>query len=1155
MQTDMTLLRAAVSPPPAKPPPPPDAAQRSPWALFGGALVLLLGAWLALFGYAVWRLHSEAHDEGLRHASTVARNVDDQITQSLLVLDITAETLSQTPDLSPDRGRASITEVLTAAVRPLPFLRSVSLADAQGRVLASSNPSLVGLQADLAGHFPALRPDGSTLHIGTPRQGRDLDSAALGPVATGQRWFVPVMRSVDGLQGSLWLLATLNPEFVPERFNMTEDAAIGSVQWLRGDGLLLATSREADPPGQAALSAGRLHEMTGPGDGRLHQTLPDGQRVLSAWRGSTRYPALVVVHLDERQVLAPWRHETLRMLGGALAMMLAFGLVAWLLWRRQRHIDGLDSAMRRQRALLEEAVEGLNVAFSIYDENDRLVISNQAYRDVYATSADVIVPGATFEHIIRTGAERGQYAAAVGRVDAWVAERLQRHASASGQQVEQQLDNGRWLVVVENRTRSGFIAGSRIDITSHKAAQAELQRHRKHLEQEVQARTLELTAARDRAEAASRAKSEFLANMSHEIRTPMNGVIGMVDVLARTALQPDQAEMARVIHESAHAQLGLLNDILDFSKIEAEMLELAAEDFALEDMVDNLWPLLDRLAQDAGVSLRLVLDPDLPALVNGDVLRLRQVLNNLSFNAIKFSSGLAHEGVVQVRLDHAGRVDGQLLLRVVVRDNGIGMDAATQARLFEPFVQGDASTTRRYGGTGLGLVISRRLAQMMGGDVQVDSVPGQGATFTANLRLTVPVQPPPAEATAVAGRDVHVVGASERAHDLARHLLAQQARVTRHADDSAARAAAASADALWVWVHDSRGLDAACDVQGRHGQRPALQHAAAPALHLSAGIGRRRRPRQVVAGLTQCDLNLLTRRSVGQAVQAALGGVPADGPRGVLPMLPLPVAPAMSRALAIRRGQLVLAVEDNPTNQAVIVQQLRLLGYHVDVAADGLQGLQRWRSGLYALVLTDLHMPAMDGYQLTAAIRTDEARNASRRIPVLALTANAMKGEADRCRAAGMDDYLTKPVALPLLKASIERWLAPPPVTAAPAPEPPADPVPAGPVDLRVLASLIGSDPEMLQHFQADYLDHGRQQMDGLRAALDAHRLPEAGAQAHKLKSSSRSVGALALGDLCERLEAAARAGHLSDCQALIDPLLSEWQAVQDTLNPMTTPS
>jgi two-component system sensor histidine kinase/response regulator len=308
-------------------------------------------------------------------------------------------------------------------------------------------------------------------------------------------------------------------------------------------------------------------------------------------------------------------------------------------------------------------------------------------------------------------------------------------------------------------------------------------------------------------------------------------------------------------------------------------------------------------------------------------------------------------------------------------------------------------------------------------------------------------------------------------------------------------------------------------------------------------------------GLTQFDLNLVTRRSVELAVHAALGGVPQGGPRGAQPMLPTPSAPATTRALAIQQGQLVLAVEDNPTNQAVIVQQLRLLGYHVDVAADGLQGLQRWRSGLYALVLTDLHMPSMDGYQLTAAIRADEARSGSARTPVLALTANAMKGEADRCRAAGMDDFLTKPAALPQLKASIERWLAPRPVMAKPAPEPPspAAPMPGGPVDLRVLASLIGSDPEVLLHFQADFLNHGRQQVAALRTALSDRLLPAVAAQAHKLKSSARSVGALALGDLCERVEAAARGNHLSDCSALLGPLQLEWRAVQAALNPTTT--
>ena len=1017
----------------------PDAAprtapsRRSQSALLGWALGALISACLVLFGYTVWRLRTEAIDEGRVHAASHAHTLEEQLSQSMLVVDVTANSLGQrlaAPELAPF---TDFNSALMTTVRPLPLLRSLSLVSPAGLIMASSNPGNVGLSLDRGGYLPPLQPGPAAVHIGAPQGGRDLDSRE----ARLDRSFVPVLRRVDtgpGQPAGWWLLAVLNPDGLANRFHATPDSEVGLAQWLRHDGVLLAASDADDGLSAAATTARLASELAQRDQGRLTLDLPDGRRQLTSYRAMTEYPMAVVVHVDQHKMLAPWREEALRMLAAAVPLAAAFGMGAVLLWRRERRIAELDQAVQRERHLLEDAVGGLQMSLTIFDEHDRLVLTNKTGTNFFGRSQGLMVPGATFEQIIRSAAETGHFPVAVGRVDDWVAERVALHRQADGRPYETRLDDGRWLLAVETRTRGGYIVGSRLDITERKAAEAELQRHRDQLEQLVQARTQELVDARDRAESANRAKSEFLANMSHEIRTPMNGVIGMAEVLLRSALQPDQADMARVIHESARAQLALLNDILDFSKIEADRLEVAHEPFSLEDMADNLWPLLDRLAQDAGVALRLTVDARLPARVTGDPLRLRQVLSNLAFNAIKFCSGLPRQGQVHVRLQPGPAVDEGLLLELVVQDNGIGIDEPTLQRLFEPFVQGDTSTTRRYGGSGLGLAISRRLVRMMEGEVQVSSRLDQGATFSATVRLGVPAQPavawpagwPPLGPDALC----HVIGpAGSLRDDMARHLQALQLPV-QMADTPPA--ADRPAPALWVWAQGSP--DMATPSLGDAAFDPTLQPAFAGAppqvQHLVVGDGRRSRPRRTGDRLTRVDAGLVTRRTVMQAVSLALQ--PAPQAAEVLPAVqPAPPAGPPVPAVAPTAPR-VLVVEDNPINQAVVVHQLTLLGYRCEVANDGQQGLAQWRSGRFALVLTDLHMPEMDGYQLAAAIRQDEARLALPRTPLLALTANTMKGEAERAQAAGLDDHLTKPVPLPRLKTMLARWTSAPAATAPP---------------------------------------------------------------------------------------------------------------------------
>jgi PAS domain S-box-containing protein len=396
----------------------------------------------------------------------------------------------------------------------------------------------------------------------------------------------------------------------------------------------------------------------------------------------------------------------------ALLLLVAAGI--WALARDGARSDGTKARLRaeRQRAEAAEqqlrlAIESLDDGFVLYDRDDRLVLFNDRYRQIYAKSADLLQIGRKFEDIIREGARRGEYAEAVGRVDDWVAERMKAHRSANSV-IEQRLGDGRWLRIAERRTPDGGIVGFRVDIT-------------------------ELKRAQQAAEEASRAKSAFVASISHEIRTPMNAIIGMSDLLAETPLNAEQQRYVQAFQRAGRTLGTLLDDVLDFSRVEADKLKLERVPLDLRELIEGVVELQRPRATDRGLRLHWTADPALPPLLRGDPTRITQVLNNLVGNAIKFTEA----GVVTV--DAALNTDvarpGNLL--VTVTDTGVGIAPEALPRLFEPFAQADRSINRRYGGTGLGLAICRRLVELMGGSLRVVSAPGKGSSFSFTLSLGV----------------------------------------------------------------------------------------------------------------------------------------------------------------------------------------------------------------------------------------------------------------------------------------------------------------------------------------------------------------------------------------------------------------------------------
>ena len=667
---------------------------------------------------------------------------------------------------------------------------------------------------------------------------------------------------------------------------------------------------------------------------------------------------------------------------------------------------------------------------------------------------------------------------------------------------------------------------------------------------ELQRHNAELMKARTAAEASARAKSDFLAAMSHEIRTPMNGVIAMVSLMLETPLNAEQRSYLDTIHTSSESLLNIINDILDFSKIESGKMELDSRPFDLRACVEETLDLLSAKAVENNLDLVYQMDEEIPPLIKGDSLRLRQVLANLFSNAIKFT---AH-GAVSVRIKILStpavnkNVEHPLHLHFSVHDTGIGITPDKLSRLFKPFVQADVSTARNYGGTGLGLAISKRLVELMGGKMWAESAAGQGSTFhfTANFQ----VEPQPArESRRPKLADLRILIVDDNA--ASRKMIAEKTAKWGMSPETAENSQQALAAirrgtnfdlvVIDLQLAGEDGIAVATEIRRLPGGAmlpvvlltPLGTRSDAPAdarLAFATCVAKPVKPAQLAAALEHALFS--PKKNSGPTATASAGQPVSD-------RLPLQI----------------LLVDDNAINQKVSARILAQIGYQPDLAENGRRALEALDQKIYDLVFMDVMMPEMDGLEATRNIRERQKHpaihpNYNRRIIIVAMTAHAMQGDRDKCLASGMDDYLSKPIRPADIRGMIEKWAVP---MASPAeikiPNAAVPNAAAGPpVEMDRLHDLTDNNADNLRELIEMYLKQTTQQFGQIEDAIAAKNSPEVRRVAHSCAGSSATLGMMRLGQLMRTLEKEGAAGTLTNAVQICEDARREYEAVKKFL-------
>ena len=975
-----------------------------------GVLVIFVCGALLLAN--VWEIQN-ARTKVLEDASNQTRNLvhaieqhaNDAIQAANNILIATTEMLDTGGVGASDRAR--IHHFVERQARETPGVDGIAVFDERGnRISDSQDPPFSAQIVDAAQReifeFHRNHPD-LGIHIGDPIMGYRLRS-----------WIIPITRRFNHPDGSFGGVVSvdLSVGYFNKYYHGMNLGVGGVLTLLSRTGIVLAREPFSEADLGKDLSKGPLftiHLPVAPVGDFQYRSPVDGVERMSSYDGSSSYPILVIAGLAEENVLHPWHVHAVWQSAGVGLVIIIIAVMGGIVSIQLTKLLDVEEKMRCRNGQLEAILTHLPDGVSLMSREDRPVLWNGQALGILEIEPMEAQDASGW--LLAGGA---RIADRIGRVSGSLrdsgpepSERTRRTIAAE----RRRLPSGRWI---EQRNRAtddgGYLCLFR-DITKEVGQEEASEKARIQLEEQhaiLGTQALELERARAEAVLANAAKSEFLANMSHEIRTPMNGILGMNGLLQQTRLDPVQTRYAEIVQSSAQALLQIINDILDISKLESGKIELEQIDFDLPRLIEEVSELLAQRAQEKGLDFVCWVDPKARLVVNGDPTRLRQVLLNLLSNAVKFTE----KGFVSIEVMAEPQGADTRLFEFVVEDAGIGLDDAVLGKLFQKFEQGDRSISRRFGGTGLGLSIVRQIAELMGGEVSATNRKEGGSRFVVTLPMATGARPQKSDPSLdLAGRRALVVDDKPLSRTVFSRRLRDFGLRVEEVANGAAAAALVRGEAVRGKPFDLVFLDH--DMAELSGEQTAAlirqhEHESRPRLVLLSTLGG-----LATAGFDDALAKPVRTEALLQCLAAMFGGrtavaraAPASGSTAIAPEL---------------RGSILL-VEDNAINQLIATELLTQAGATVDVAEDGHQAIAMATGRRYGAILMDVQMPVIDGYEATRRILDHYGRDDAP--PIIAMTANSMGGDRERCLAAGMADYVTKPIDRDVLIATLRRWLS-----------------------------------------------------------------------------------------------------------------------------------